>query len=822
MPTRDRIVILGSMTKMPVAGVVWQVLHYLLGFERLGYETYYVEAHARTPSMLMTRPSDDASELAASYIHHHLSRFGMGRRWAFHALHDDASCHGMSRAQLDSLYASAAVLINLHGGTAPRDELTRSGRLVYLETDPVQLQIEIAQQQASTLEFLDCHAAFFTFAANYGNDDCLLPVTERYHFIPTRQPVLLDLWPDDVAPGPRFTTIGNWKQLWRPVVFDGEVLTWSKHHEFEKVRRLPRMVDAEMELALSSIDQADVEALESDGWRVRNALDVSSNIDDYRAFITSSRGEFTVAKEQNVNLRTGWFSDRSATYLAAGRPVVTQDTGYRHTLPVGLGLIPFTTQAEAVEAIQSVTADVTRHARAARTIASDYFSSDVVLPRLLDAIGLPRHHRSSGRSSNACNAFPSELDLVPVRKHPTVLPQATLEYLLHRPVAAFTAPPRAARSGRLASLIVITHDNLPFLRLCVESILVSEVETDYEVVVVDNGSGDDTAHYLALLAEANPVVRVVRPGANLGFAGGVNLGVQEADGDVLVILNDDVVVGNSWLDPLCARLDSEAGMVGPVTGSSTALGDATSSFHSMGEFLQLAERHTHTSTAYEVPFLAMFCVALRRETFEITGPLDEDFGLGLFEDDDYCHRLRLGGFSMWREESVFVHHFGETSLGKLKATGQYAELFESNRRRYEDKWGIAWDGATVPERPAYRDYTRRLRAALETTIPAGAVVLVVSCGDEELLDVPPLTALHFPHAPDGGYAGYYPSDGADAVRALRSATASRGARYLVIPYFAAWWLTFYPELSGHLHDSARVILDDDDFATIFMLEEATQ
>jgi hypothetical protein len=325
------------------------------------------------------------------------------------------------------------------------------------------------------------------------------------------------------------------------------------------------------------------------------------------------------------------------------------------------------------------------------------------------------------------------------------------------------------------------------------------------------------------LAGANPAVRVVRPGANLGFAGGVNLGVLEANGDLLVILNDDVIVGNTWLDPLCARLDQGAvGMVGPVTASSTSLADATCSYRSMGEFLQFADRHAHTSTATEVPFLAMFCVALRRETFEVTGPLDEGFGLGLFEDDDYCHRLRLGGFSMWREESVFVHHFGETSLGKLKASGQYSELFETNRRRYEDKWGIAWERPTEPERSAYREYTRRLRATLMATIPADAVVLVVSCGDDELLDVPLLTTLHFPHAPDGKYAGYYPSDGNDAVHSLCAATSSLGARYLVIPHFAAWWLSFYPELRRHLHESARLVLDEDDLATIFMLEERTQ
>ena len=191
-----KVVLLGMMTKMPVAGVAWQNLHYLLGFERLGCEAYYVETHARTPSMLMSRPDEDSSALAAEFIAALMRRFGMADRWAFRALHDDGRCFGMSEAELERLYGSADLLINLHGGTQPYPELAATGRLVYLETDPVQLQLELQHGLQETIDFLEPHSAFFSFAENWGNPDCRLPRSERFEFLTTRQPVILDLWPD--------------------------------------------------------------------------------------------------------------------------------------------------------------------------------------------------------------------------------------------------------------------------------------------------------------------------------------------------------------------------------------------------------------------------------------------------------------------------------------------------------------------------------------------------------------------------------------------------------------------------------------------------
>jgi hypothetical protein len=391
---KKKLVLLGMMSKMPVAGVVWQTVHYLVGFERLGYEVYYVEAHRRTPSMFMSTERDDGSALAAAFIARVMERFGFAGRWCFHALHDDCKCHGLSDSQLNALYQDADVLINLHGGTEPLPEHAASGRLVYVETDPVLLQIELHENNPETIRFLEPHRAFFTFGENYGRPDCGLPFSTRFDFKPTRQPVVLDFWEGlgREGGGEAFTTIGNWQQPWRELVFNGQVYHWSKHHEFLKFLDLPSKTSQPFELALSSYEEADRRMLEAKGWRVRHAMDfsgtASADLDAYRRYIGSSRGEFTVAKDQNVRLRSGWFSDRSATYLAAGRPVITQDTGFGSVLPTGEGLFPFSTMDDVLAALDAINSDYAGHRRAAADIARAHLSYDVVLPRMLAEAGI--------------------------------------------------------------------------------------------------------------------------------------------------------------------------------------------------------------------------------------------------------------------------------------------------------------------------------------------------------------------------------------------------------------------------------------------------
>lgn len=398
-----KIVLLGLMSTIPVAGVAWLVAQYMIGFRRLGYDPYYVEAHGISPTKLMEDEFDNGSEKAAAFIANVMRRFDLGDRWAFHALHDNGHCYGLSEAELKHLYQTADLIINLHGGTVPLPEHTAvAGKLIYLETDPVELEIELYHNEPAALDFVAPHSAFFTWGLNYGNPDCKVPVPERLNFRPSPPVVVLDFWQQPYAAaaaaaaangngnGHKFTTIGNWRQPWHQVNFQGEIYHWSKHYEFLKFLDLPVRTNHSFELALSSssYNEEDKQMLESHGWKVRDSLSFSSDVDAYRQFIIESRGEFTVAKDQNIRLRSGWFSERSATYLAAGRPVITQDTGFGSYLPTGNGLFAFSTMEDVEQAIDSINSNFERHSRGATEIAREYLNYDVVLKNLLSAVGI--------------------------------------------------------------------------------------------------------------------------------------------------------------------------------------------------------------------------------------------------------------------------------------------------------------------------------------------------------------------------------------------------------------------------------------------------
>src|SRR5438876_3996771 len=382
---RKKIVLLGMMSHIPVAGAIWLTVQYLIGFQRLGFEVYYVEAHGIQPAgMLAAQPDDTSSIKAAEFIAGVMKRFDLDHRWAFHALHSDGMYHGMTETQVKELYGSAALIINLHGGTVPLPEHAATGRLIYLGTDPVELEIELYHNRQETIDFLAPHSALFTWGLNYGKPDCRVPVSQRFHFQSSPPPVVLDFWqtPHNRS-GDLFTTIGNWRQGRRQLEFQGEVYHWSKHLEFLKFLDLPRHTRQSFELALSSYQEADQRLLESKGWKVRNALSFSTDLDAYQQYIGRSRGEFTVAKDQNVRLRSGWFSERSAQYLAAGKPVVTQDTGFGSYLPIGAGLFPFAGPDDAAAAVEAIEADYPRHARAAAGVAREFLDAGRVVRDML-------------------------------------------------------------------------------------------------------------------------------------------------------------------------------------------------------------------------------------------------------------------------------------------------------------------------------------------------------------------------------------------------------------------------------------------------------
>ncbi len=387
--TRGALIVLGMMGQAPFAGVAWQVLQYVEGFRRLGHDAYYVEDTGGWPYDPDQNMVTDDCRYTVAYIARMMAWCGLPDRWAYRA--PGGTLSGLSEAQLADRLARADVLVNLTGSTVLGDEHRRVPVRIYLETDPVLPQIEIAKGQQFTIDLLSAHTHHFTYGENFGAPDCGVPIG-RFVYHPTRPPVVLDWWATDTrrqtAPQAPFTTITNWKQTGKDVEWNGETYTWSKHHEFLKFIDLPHRTGQPFELALSNADAEAINLLKAKGWGVIEGVALSRDILPYRAYIQASRGEFTVAKDQNIRLRSGWFSDRSACYLAAGRPVITQDTGFGNILPTGRGLFAFRNINDVLAALSAIADDYDGNARAAGEIADAYFSAERVLSSLLARAGL--------------------------------------------------------------------------------------------------------------------------------------------------------------------------------------------------------------------------------------------------------------------------------------------------------------------------------------------------------------------------------------------------------------------------------------------------
>jgi hypothetical protein len=403
---RPRMVVLGILGQIPLAGVVWQVLHYLEGFRRLNFDVYYVEDTGNWPYDPEQNTVTDECAYAVNLIGHLMSAYGWSDRWAYRL---GNRTFGLSESQLTRLFGQAGILVNVTGSTVLRPEHLQVPVRVYLETDPVLPQIEIAKGNQFYSDLLNAHTHHFTYGENLGAPDCDVPMG-RFTYRRTRQPIVLDWWKpathragSSVILNPGFTTIANWRQSGKDLEWNGETYTWSKHHQFLKYIDLPRRTAQPLELALAvqekwqeeennwvpqhDDDAEAIRVLMSHGWRITNGLRLSTKIFSYRDYILGSRGEFTVAKDQYARLRSGWFSDRSACYLAAGRPVVTQDTACGKFLPIGEGLFAFNTMEEILTSFEAINSDYERHSLAAQAIAEEYFRAETVLARLVREVG---------------------------------------------------------------------------------------------------------------------------------------------------------------------------------------------------------------------------------------------------------------------------------------------------------------------------------------------------------------------------------------------------------------------------------------------------
>jgi hypothetical protein len=377
------------MGRCPFGGQTWLSLNWLRGLAGLGHEVWYVEDDSVWPYHPEKDSVTDDCSYAVQHVARCMERIGLPGQWAFRLADRDGACWGMSPARLNELYRSCDALLNVVGATDLRDEHMAAPLRVYVECDPVTAELRLANGDEHTRVAFANHHAIFTYGENFGAPDCGVPLN-GIRYAKTRQPVDLDLWPMAYDPAARFfTTIGNYRQDGSDVEYNGEIYRWSKHHEWEKFLGLPRCTAQRFELAMMPDDPADRERLEAHGWRLVSPLRMSLDVfGDYPAYFRRARGEFTVAKDQNVRLRSGWFSERDACYLASGKPVVAQDTGFSKIIPTGQGLFGFTTMEEVLAAIDAINGNYLRHCNAARALAEEYFEARRVAGRLLADLGL--------------------------------------------------------------------------------------------------------------------------------------------------------------------------------------------------------------------------------------------------------------------------------------------------------------------------------------------------------------------------------------------------------------------------------------------------
>jgi hypothetical protein len=367
-----KVLFAGIIARYPFGGVTWCTLMYLLGLRALGHEVFYVEDTGECvyDPILNTRAVDPS--YGTSYIHDALAPFGLGDRWTF--VNYDGSYHGRSADALRRFAGDADLFLNLSGGSwFWRDEYRRIPRRAFIDSDPAFTQLAIAKAEPWYVEFFKQFDRLFTFGANIGTPASPVPVGD-FRWLKTWQPVVLEEWQTDAAPGNRFTTVMTWQ------IESFTDVGGNKDQEFVKFIGLPSRTAQPFELAINGPQTL----LRSYGWETVDAMSVSRTPWDYRDFIHRSKAEFGVAKHTYVASRSGWFSDRTECYLAAGRPALVQDTGWTAHLPSGDGLLAFSSPEEALDGIDAINRDYQRHARRAREIAREHFGAGRVLARLLD------------------------------------------------------------------------------------------------------------------------------------------------------------------------------------------------------------------------------------------------------------------------------------------------------------------------------------------------------------------------------------------------------------------------------------------------------
>ncbi|MAE77109.1 MAG: hypothetical protein CMJ85_09595 [Planctomycetes bacterium] len=372
-----RIILCGYIVRGPVAGMTWSVLQWVLGLRRLGHDVWYLEdsddwESCYDPSRHITT-TDPTYGL--NYAEEVFRGAGLEDRWAYYDAHS-RRWHGP--ADHAEVCRTADLLINISALHPIRPWLERVPRKAYVERDPGFHQIQLLQVP-DRMEIAKAHDVFFTFGRHIAQGKTEIPLA-GFTWHGALQPTVLDCWP--VQPprrGGPFSTVMLWDSY--PDRSYGDLRLGTKRDSFPLIMDMPRHTKRRCEIALGGEDFPRQE-IESHGWVLRDPLAVSRSLHTYQGFIHASRGELTIAKHGYAG--TGWFSERSQQWMATGRPVITQDTGFQSWLPAGDGLFAFETFDQAHAAVEELEGNYDYHCRAARELAEEHFDSDKVLPRFIE------------------------------------------------------------------------------------------------------------------------------------------------------------------------------------------------------------------------------------------------------------------------------------------------------------------------------------------------------------------------------------------------------------------------------------------------------
>lgn len=391
MMSRARIIVTGLVAQHPVGGVAWDYLQYVIGLAQLGHDVYYHEDTWCWPYHPLQKTLTDDGEYSATYLKKFFERHAPEQADRWHYLHLHETSYGMSRANFDQIARSADLFLNVSGSSAFPDNLSPHCVKVFLDTDPGYNQIVLSERPAWS-ENVDrwctnvfAHDRHFTYAENIDAPDCSVPAV-GLRWRKTRMPVVGDLWKNlaNTMPPPDgpWSTVMTWNVFKGPLVHKGTEYH-GKGVEFEKILDLPKRFSRSFQIAVGGTE-IPLDRLVTHGWGVDDGPATTLTPLDYQNYIAASRGEISVAKNVYVAMRTGWFSCRSACYLAAGRPVVVQDTGFSRFITPGAGMFSFDNADEAVDALSQIDRDYPSQSRAARDLATSYFAADTVLTRLID------------------------------------------------------------------------------------------------------------------------------------------------------------------------------------------------------------------------------------------------------------------------------------------------------------------------------------------------------------------------------------------------------------------------------------------------------